>query len=155
MNFTAWLETVPIELKDDVLWKMRVYQLALFTADIAWRDVSKLYADKRTVGLSDQLYRSIGSIAANIAEGYSRSSGRDRARFYEYALGSAREARSWYYTARHQLGDDVVDHRLQLLSEIIRLLLTIIPAQRHLTLRETTELSYEANTAFLNEVPGL
>jgi len=44
--------------------------------------------DRRTLGLSDQLYRSLGSISANLAEGYSRGTGKDRAHFYEYALSS-------------------------------------------------------------------
>ncbi|MFN8404533.1 MAG: four helix bundle protein [Anaerolineales bacterium] len=38
-------------------------------------------------------YEAVGSVGANISEGYSRSSGKDRARFYEYALGPARESR--------------------------------------------------------------
>jgi four helix bundle protein len=58
---------------DDVLWKVQVYRLALFTAEIGWQDVTKLMQDKRTVSLADQLYRSLGSISANIAEGYSRN----------------------------------------------------------------------------------
>jgi hypothetical protein len=76
------------------------------------------------------LYRSLGSISANLAEGYSRGTGKDRARFYEYALGSARESRDWYFKARHILGDTIAQHRMQLLSEIIRLVLTMIPQQR-------------------------
>ncbi|MBM3890710.1 MAG: four helix bundle protein [Verrucomicrobia bacterium] len=136
MNFDEWMKSVPQAMKDDALWKMKVYRLALFLADIAWHDVTKLMDDRRTLGLSDQLYRSVGSISANIGEGYSRSSGKDQARFYEYALGSAREARDWYFKGRHILGSAVFDHRLQLLTEIIRLLLSIIPEQRTTTLRE-------------------
>ena len=97
MNYQEWLGTVPEELTGDPLWKMHVYRLALFVADLGWHDVTKLCQDKRTIALSDQLYRALGSISANIAEGYSRGSARDRARFYEYALGSARESRGWYY----------------------------------------------------------
>lgn len=130
MNFVEWSETVPDEIRFDVLWKVRAYQLALFAADIAWPDVTKLLGDERTRDLSDQLYRAAGSVSANIGEGYSRRSGRDRARFYEYALGSAREARDWYYKARHVLEPAVVEHRLRLYAEIIRLLLTMIPKQR-------------------------
>jgi len=48
---------------------MKVYRLALFASDLAWHDVCKLAQDKRTTGLSDQLYRALGSIGANIAEG--------------------------------------------------------------------------------------
>ena len=79
----------------------------------------------------------MGSVSANIAEGYSRSGGKDRAHFYEYALGSAREARDWYYKARHVLSEEVATQRIHLLTQVIRLLLTMIPDQRMTTLRET------------------
>ena len=100
----------------------------------------------------------MGSVSANIAEGYSRGTGKDRARFYEYALGSARESRDWYYKARHVLGEDVSDHRLQMMSEIIRLLLTMIPKQRGKRMREPKE-KYKAvslpdeQASFLEDIP--
>ena len=84
------------EIKADSLWKMTAYRLALFLSDLGWRDTVKLVRERRMIGLSDQLYRALGSISANLAEGYSRGTGKDRARFYEYALGSARESREWY-----------------------------------------------------------
>jgi four helix bundle protein len=115
---------------------MRAYRLALFVADIGWYDVTKLAKDHRTLSLSGQLYAALGSVGANLAEGYSRGTGKDRARFYEYSLGSARESRDWYFKGRHVLGDEVVQHRIQLLSEIIRLLLTMVPQQRNRPLRE-------------------
>src|ERR1700733_7151546 len=130
MNFESWLNSVPEEIKGDALWRMEVYRLGLFSTDLAWHDVSKLIQDKRTISLADQLNRAVGSIGANISEGYSRQSGKDQARFYEYALGSARETRDWYYQSRHVLTDNVADHRVRLVSQIIRLLLTIIPSQR-------------------------
>jgi four helix bundle protein len=122
--------------REDALWKIEVYRLSLFVADIGWHDVTKLVQDGRTIKLSDQLYRSLGSIGANIAEGFSRGTGKDRARFYEYALGSARESRDWYYKGRHVLGQSVAAHRIKLLSQIIRLLLTMVPQQRGRKLRE-------------------
>ena len=136
MNYEEWERSVPRTITDDVLWKVQVYRLALFAAEIGWQDVTKLMQDKRTVGVADQLYRSLGSISANIAEGYSRGSGKDRARFYEYALGSARESRDWYYKARHVLGETVTAHRLDLLVQIIRLLLKMVPDQRQRVLKE-------------------
>ncbi len=120
---------------------MQVYQQAILTGDLTWRDVSKLVQDKRTLGLADQLYRAVGSVSANIAEGYSRRSGKDQARFYEYALGSAREARGWYYQARHLLPEAVATHRIGLLTQIIRLLLTIIPAERGFKMAEEKRLT--------------
>jgi four helix bundle protein len=130
MNYETWVESVPTEITRDSLWKMEAYRLALFAADLGWHDVTKLAGDKRTLDVAGQLYRALGSIEANISEGYSRGSGRDRARFYEYALGSARESRGWYYIGRHVLGEKVVEHRLSLLTHVTRLLLATIPEQR-------------------------
>ena len=153
MTYNEWLASVPPELTDDPLWRMEVYRLAVFAGDLTWHDVSKLAKDKRTVGLSDQLYRAVGSISANIAEGYSRRSGKDQARFYEYALGSAREARGWYYQGRHVLSETIAAHRIELLTRIIRLLVTIIPAERGYKLREE-QVSYDTGLAdLLNNPP--
>ena len=62
MNFADWCETGPDEIRMDRVWRIKVYQLAMFAAEIGWTDVTKLAADRRTLNLSDQLYRSIGSI---------------------------------------------------------------------------------------------
>jgi len=118
---------------------MKVYRQALFLADLAWYDVYKMTQDPRLVGLSDQLFRAVGSIPANISEGYSRQSGKDQARFYEYALGSAREARGWYFQGRRILGEGVVTHRLRLLTDIARQLNTIIPSERGYKMSATQE----------------
>jgi four helix bundle protein len=152
MTYEEWLASVPPELSDDPLWRMKVYRLAVFASDLAWRDVSKLIRDKRTISLGDQLYRAVGSISANIAEGYSRRSGKDQARFYEYSLGSAREARVWYHQGRHVLSEAVAMHRIKLLTQIIRLLLTVIPAERGYKLAEE-KASYDATTALLDNPP--
>jgi four helix bundle protein len=123
MNYNEWEQRVHPDIVGDSLWKFEAYRLAMFAAEIGWHDVTKLCQDKRTIKLSDQLYRALGSIGANIAEGYSRGTGKDRARFYEYALGSARESRSWYVNAQYILGEAVVNHRISLLTQIIRILL--------------------------------
>ena len=136
VNYEEWVDSIPPEISGDSLWKMEAYRLALFVADVGWHDVTKLIQDKRTVGLADQLYRALGSISANLAEGYSRGTGKDRARFYEYALGSARESRDWYFKGRHVPGKEVTSHRLRLVTQIVRLLLTMVPEQRGSHLRE-------------------
>lgn len=136
MKHSEWLNTVPQTLKDDAVWTLSAYRHALFLSDLCWHDVTKLMRDKRTTGLSSQMYDAVGSVGANLAEGYSRGSGRDRARFYEYSLGSARESRDWYFKARHVLGDQVATHRMEFLGEVIRLTLTMIPDQRGSQLRE-------------------
>lgn len=126
---------------------MKAYQYALYLSDLCWQDVTDLLKDKRTIALADQLYRAIGSVGANLAEGYSRSTGKDRALFYQYALGSARESRDWYYKARFVLGNETFEHRVRVLTEIIRLLLTMIPQQRGRTLRES-QAPYETTPSF-------
>jgi four helix bundle protein len=139
MDYQDWIQSVPATITKDSVWKMEVYRLSLFAADIGWQDVVALTQDRRTLGLADQLNRALGSISANIAEGYSRSSMKDQARFYEYALGSARESRDWYYKARYVLDETTVGNRLELLTRVIRLLLVIIPHQRGYVVREDTE----------------
>lgn len=130
VTWDQWLAGVPSVIRDDRLWNVEAYRLGLFLSDLAWNDVTKLMKDRRTIGLADQLYGAGGSISANLAEGFSRSGGKDRARFYEYALGSAREMRDWYYKGRHVLSDEVTDHRLDLATQVIRLTLTMVPEQR-------------------------
>jgi four helix bundle protein len=143
MNYIEWEKAIPLAIRQDSLWKMEAYRLALFATDIGWHDATKLMQDRRTLGLSDQPYRALGSISANVAEGYSRGTGKDRARFYEYALGSARESRDWYYKARHILGETTTAHRLDLLAQIIRILLVIVPNQRGRHLKGNPERRVE------------
>lgn len=50
--------------------------------------------------------------------------------FYEYALGSAREGRDWYYKGRFVIGEAIANHRVGLLTQVTRLLLTMVPQQR-------------------------
>jgi four helix bundle protein len=130
MTYEQWEARVPASILGDAVWTMRVYRLSLFLADLAWSDVTKLLKDRRTREVADQLYRAVDSIGANLTEGYSRSSGRDEARFYEYALGSARESRHHYFGGRHVLGETVLNHRIALLAEIIRLTLAMVPSRR-------------------------
>ncbi len=136
MEIEEWEGTVPRAIREDPLWRVRAYRLALFIAELGWQDITQLTEDRRTISIADQLCRALGSISANIEEGYSRGTGRDRARFYEYALGSARESRGWYYRSRHVLGDAIVQERLRLLTDVIRLLLTMVPEQRSSGLHE-------------------
>lgn len=150
MKYESWERELPRSITDDPLWRVQAYRLALFLADICWRDVTKLSQDYRTRSLSDQLYRAIGSIGANIAEGYSRKSHLDQARFYEYSLGSARESRDWYFKARRILGEEVIFHRLDLLAQIIRLLLKTVPQKRAQTIKEEAP-NYEISEPYANQ----
>ena len=77
---------------NDPLFRMRAYQVAADLLEAAWHDAKKLSAEPVTERIAGQLYAAVNSITANLGEGYSRSSGKDRARFFEYALGSAAKA---------------------------------------------------------------
>jgi hypothetical protein len=90
------------------------------------------------------------ALARSNCEGYSRASGKDQARFYEYALGSAREARDWYFKARHALGATVTEHRLDLMAQICRHLLRMIPKYRGNSIREE---DVEYDTQIVDQLP--
>lgn len=130
MNFKNWEVHVPDVIKRDPSWKMEVYRLSLFLSDICWIDTGKIM-NRRVYSLGDQLYRSVGSISANIVEGYSRKSNKEKARFYEILLGSAREAKDWYYKSSHILGDEVFISRAEILTSIIKLLNKMIVDRRN------------------------
>jgi len=158
MTYADWVKTVPREIQEDALWKQEVYRLALFAAELAWHDVTKLFRDGRTIKLAGQLFDAVGSIGANVSEGYSRGHPKDRARFYEYALGSGRESRTWYFDGRHLLGEAVTSHRIRLQTQIIRLLLSMLPSTRGYALHEGDEpaaLIMTDDTANSSDSPDL
>src|SRR5687768_12065045 len=100
MTYGEWESEVPREIKEDTLWLVEAYRLGLFLSDLAWHDVGRLLKNSRTKEVANQLYRSAGNISSNVAEGYSRDTGRARSIYYQYAVGSARETRDWYFKAR-------------------------------------------------------
>ena len=136
MKYAEWIETVPAEITNDPIWKLEVYRLALFADDIRWEDILKLSKEKLMFSIADQLHRSLGSISANLTEGYSRSKGLDRARYIGISLGSARESRDWYYKSRHVLSSEVSKHRMSLITHIIGMLTPMISHQRKHAIRE-------------------
>jgi four helix bundle protein len=123
-EFEAWAAAQPADITADRLWKLDTYRLALYLIALARMDLDLI---RRTEDLpaKAQLLSSVTSISANIAEGYSRPTPADRARFYSYALGSAREAVSWYAALRGPLPDEVVFARYSHISRIRRLLIAI------------------------------
>ena len=158
MNYVEWFETVPPEITNDPIWKLDVYRLALFTGDIGWNDVLALSKNNLMWSVADQLHRSLGSISANLTEGYSRSKGLDRARFFEFSLGSARESRDWYYKSRHVLSAEVIRHRMELTTKIISMLVPMISYQRKNAIREEqakydVSIIQPSDISFDSEVP--
>lgn len=128
-GFDQWVLAARFD-SDDPLWRMMAYRLARYAGDSAWEDADLIRRRPLGWSVADQLLRATLSIGANIAEGYSRSSGRDRVRMYEYALGSVRESLLWYDASRHILPSDVTETRTFTLISVRRLLLAIIPRER-------------------------
>ena len=123
---------IPVSADDsqDPLSRMRVFHLAGELIPDCFEDAKVVRADPITEDIAGQLYASVCSIEANISEGYSRSSGKDRAMRFEYALGEVRESMSWYKSLRPVLGDEKVKDRRDRLEEMRRMLLAIIPRER-------------------------
>ena len=42
MTFKEWVDTVPRVIRDDPVWRVEAYRLALFAGDLAWHDSTKL-----------------------------------------------------------------------------------------------------------------
>src|SRR5687768_11634334 len=128
---------VPVSADDshDPLSRMRVFQLVGDLIPDCFGDARTVRSEPITSELAGQLYASVCSIEANISEAYSRSSGKERAVRFEYALGSVRESMSWYKAATPVLGEATVKDRRDRLEEMRRLLLAIIPRERGKTMK--------------------
>jgi four helix bundle protein len=81
--------------------KLDVWQKAIDFADRIYNETQAFPGEER-FGLTNQLRRAAVSISSNIAEGSSRSSKSDFARFAEIAAGSVFEAASQAFIARRR-----------------------------------------------------
>ena len=129
-EIAQWEAQLPVEITSDPVWKCAAYRLATFICDWTWDDLDRLRANPRTIDVADQLDRSLRGIGATYTEAYSRRSPRDRCRYYEYSLGSAREARDWVFKGRRILGAARAQEMLVLLARIVSLLTTTIVNER-------------------------
>ena len=130
MTYEEWERTVPKALTSDSLWQMRAYRLALYCGDMWSGDMVLLAGHPHGAGMVDQLGRAVTSISSNIAEGYSRRFRKEKTHFYDYAAGSAREARDRYFKARVVLPEDLVESRLDTLTQVVKLLTVMIARSR-------------------------
>jgi len=138
LSFEEWSVTVPDVVKKGPVWQSLTYPKALYLYDLAWQDCQVLWKAPLGRALADQLIRSIGSVSANLEEGFGRGvQSKAYDQFLRYSLGSAREAAGWYYRSRHILSTELMELRLSLLEEIISLLVSTLKrrqtAQTHKT----------------------
>ena len=106
----------------DKLDEIGFYQLSMSLWDECWDDASILMKDSRGKEISNQLIRAVGSISANIEEGYGRGYGKEYPQFLRISRGSAREARGWHKRSNKLLDTITLDAREKKLSSIIAML---------------------------------
>src|SRR5688572_2828258 len=82
LPYDEWVAAQPRFITGDPLWRIDCYRLAAYAQLVAWDDCRALARNPITSLVAPQLYRAVGSIPANVSEGYSRGTGRDRARIY-------------------------------------------------------------------------
>src|SRR3954468_11209180 len=87
--------------------KLEVWHKALDFADLIYSNTRNFPSDER-FGLTNQMRRAAVSVSSNIAEGSSRISRKDFARFIEISSGSVFEVVSQSFIGRNQkfLTDD-------------------------------------------------
>src|SRR5260221_4225113 len=81
--------------------KLDVWQKAIDFADLVYA-VTRTFPSNERFGLTNQMRRAAVSISSNIAEGCSRTSKNDFARFVEIATGSVFEVVSQAFITRRQ-----------------------------------------------------
>lgn len=108
------------------------YRKAIELFDLVVQDLSKLSADFTLSRLVAQQYASADSIAANIEEGYGRSSRKEYTQFLVITRGSAQETLGRYHRFKHWLPQTLIDHRTSLYGEIIAILTATIKKLRTL-----------------------
>ena len=80
------------DFKDLLIWQKSVEVFKMVVSD-----VENFPKHRVAYNISDQFLRSVGSMSANIAEGYGRGSEKELQRFCIIARGSLDESRDWIY----------------------------------------------------------
>ena len=130
MQYEEWEAEVLPQIKEEAMWKFFGYRKALFLYEVCWENCQELLKHPLEKAVAQQLIRSVGSVSANIEEGYGRGYGKERLYFLRVAIGSARESKGWYYRVKALLSPEALDHRLNLISEVIALLVTELNASK-------------------------
>ncbi|MDI1334732.1 MAG: four helix bundle protein [Lacunisphaera sp.] len=116
--------------ESESLRRFGAHQKAIALFDWVVADLAPLIHEPALQRLISQQYASADSIAANIEEGYGRSSKREYAQFLIIARGSAQETRGRYERMKHWLPPEVIGLRISLCNEIIAILTTTIKTLR-------------------------
>lgn len=106
--------------------EIRYYMLSMQLCGECCGDTEKMLSDFRGREICRQLIRSVGSISANIVEGYGRGFGKEYSHFLKISRGSARESRGWYLKSKFILNDSIITSRTATLDSIISMLTSVI-----------------------------
>ena len=99
--------------------------------DLTWSDTEIMKNDFRGKEICKQIIRSVGSISANIEEGYGRGSKREYPHYLKISRGSATESKGWFKKSKFLLDENIINERIKLLEEIIAILTkTIITLEK-------------------------
>jgi four helix bundle protein len=128
LPFDEWVKTLPVSLRNDPLWKSAYYRLAMYIYDLMWLDTEKINKDFRGREIVHQIVRSSGSVCANMEEAYRRGIGTPD--FVRISLGELGETQGWYFRARHILGPELLDKRINVIQQTIALTVTVIDQNR-------------------------
>src|SRR5688572_19758861 len=106
----------------DRLEEIEFYKMSLKLWEECWADSEILLHDIRGKEIARQLIRSVGSISANIEEGYGRGFGKEYPQYLRTSRGSARESKGWYKRSKFLLPAEVIKSREETLNSIIAML---------------------------------
>lgn len=122
-----------------------------FTDLFVWQKSHQLFVDMynkidmlpRKIGaktIADQIFRSCGSISANIAEGFNARSTKEYVHFLDIAQRSAAETENWFYKIRDckLLQKEIVEEWLNICFEIEKMLQSL---KRNLQQRQRLAVS--------------
>lgn len=113
------MNSLKLNTMKDRLEEIRFYMHSRELWDMCWDDTELLMRDLRGKEISKQLIRSMGSVSANIEEGYGRGFGKEYPHYLRIARGSARETKGWYYRSGKLLLPGTVNQRIAKLDGII------------------------------------
>jgi four helix bundle protein len=99
--------------------KLDVWKLSIKLTKLVYK-LTKTFPDDEKFGLTSQIRRASVSIASNLAEGSSRISGKEQARFSEISYGSLHEVLNQLIIANEleYISDEELDNFRPLIEEI-------------------------------------
>ncbi len=145
LPYDEWLKTIPPAFTEDSLWHLEAYRLSLYFSDLAWRDMDRVREGHPALFFlaADQLYANLCKIGAKIAFGFSVPFGTTQQNAYHDSLHSAQEIAKWYDHCCFILGEELVTHRLGLITTIIHHLTLLTQVPSWLLFRHFKEQEWE------------